>query len=234
MRLERLIPKVIIIAIVVLMSIYSLKFFSLVFSSLGIVFPITLDREWWKPPRNLFIYASLLLFFLLTFLFRRTANLKTKSILFAFFVSLLVEMYGFSFSLYILYVILGHSKILDLYVRHPCPSTFLPHVIRFPVLVISWSLGIFLIMKGWARIWNSRDTLVKDGIYAYSRHPQYLGLIIILGGNLFFFPTPFLFCLFLILSAMYYRLARKEERELELKFGEKYIEYKNMVPMWIS
>lgn len=176
-KFERLIPKAMIIVIVVLMSIYSLKFFSLLFDRLGIPFPITLDHKWWWPPRNLFVYSSLLLFFLLTFLFRRAINLKTKSMLFGFFASLLFEMYGFSLSLYLLYVALGRTRILKPYVNYTFHRTLLPHLIRFPVLAISWCLGILLVMKGWAKIWNSRGVLVTDGIYAYLRHPQYLGLI---------------------------------------------------------
>ncbi|MDD5613687.1 MAG: isoprenylcysteine carboxylmethyltransferase family protein [Candidatus Omnitrophica bacterium] len=232
MKFDKIIPKFTIIVIAMLLSIYSLKFFNTVFRYLTLEFPVYLDHKWWKFPRSPFIYASLFLLFLLTFFIRKTGG-KVKFVLLAFFTNLLFEMYGFSFSLYIIYAILGHTKILAPYVKYPNSKIITPHLISFPVLVISLSLGIFLIMKGWTKIYNSNNELVTSGIYKHLRHPQYLGLIVILAGNLFFLPTPFMLCLFIIISIMYYRLAKSEEQELESLFKEKYKEYKNNVPMWI-
>lgn len=231
-KTEKTIIHIVIILITVLMTVYSLKFFNRAFNNPGIVFPIKIDFIWWNVPYNPFIYAVSLLFFLLTFLFRGTVKLRNKSILLAFFVSLLVEMYGFSFSLYFLYIILGHNKFLGAYLFTSHPYTFVSHVIRFPILVISWLLGHFLVIKGWQKIWGLQGALVRNGIYAHVRHPQYLGLIIILLGSLFFFPTPLLLALFLVFVIMYYRLAREEENKMESRFGEAYREYKNRVPMW--
>lgn len=53
------------------------------------------------------------------------------------------------------------------------------------VMVVSTgliALGIVLLALGWRRIYRGREGLVTDGIYARLRHPQYLGLILIIVG----------------------------------------------------
>lgn len=233
---ERIVLFVTLVIIAVLMLIYSFKFIDLTFTDFGMNFPIMRDhKKWFGFPRSPFIYAILLLFFFLSFTFRKTLNLKTKSALGAFFISLLIEMYGFSIILYLIYALFGRTKILVPYGNELFGASFyiIRGDVRYLILVFAWCLGILLIMKGWSRIWRSKDNLVSDGIYAYLRHPQYLGIIIILFGTLCFFFTLFLLLLFDILLIMFYRLAKKEEKELELRFGEKYLIYKDNVPMFI-
>ena len=228
MKYEKVIFIITIVLLIIFLSIYSIKFFTLVFNKLGLNFPIKVDNfQYWSPPYCLCIYPFLTVLFLLTFLFRRETNIKTKSAVFAFFISLIYEMFGFGYSLYFVYMILGKTGMPKCH-----QASFIPHVIRFPVLIITWTVGIFFVAAGWSKIWNSRELLVTDGIYSRLRHPQYLGLCIILFGSFFFFPTPFLLFIFITLLIMYYRLARREEQKLEIKFGSSYREYKRRVPMW--
>jgi len=231
MRKEQNIIRISILLIAALLSVYSLKFMGIIFKELHIEL-FHLDSKYYKAPYNLFIYASLIMAFLLSFLFRKEANLAKKSMLAAFFISLLVEMYGFGFSLYFLYILLGKTKVLEPYIHYPNPHTFFHHTIRLPVLVLTWTAGLFLISKGWKRVWQAKGNLATLGIYRYMRHPQYLGFILILAGGLFFFPTPLLFLLFIFLTTAYYRLSRIEERKLVERFGDEYLEYMKKVPMW--
>ena len=68
------------------------------------------------------------------------------------------------------------------------------------------------------------------GPYAYIRHPQYDGFILIMLGFLLQWPTLITLIMFPILVFMYVRLARREEREVLLEFGETYRRYMLSTP----
>ena len=76
------------------------------------------------------------------------------------------------------------------------------------------------------------NSLVTSGIYAYSRHPQYLGFIMILYGWLMGWPTIITVVFSSILIFMYVRVCILEEREV-LKLIPEYQEYKKRVPFFI-
>jgi protein-S-isoprenylcysteine O-methyltransferase Ste14 len=75
--------------------------------------------------------------------------------------------------------------------------------------------------------------MVTSGLYRLVRHPQYFGIFLITVGFLIQWPTIITAAMWPVLAVMYYRLARREEREMVTKFGERYSEYKQMVPMFI-
>lgn len=62
-------------------------------------------------------------------------------------------------------------------------------------------------------------------------HPQYLGLIIITLGWLIHWPTIPTAVMWPILVVIYYNLAKREEKDMEKIFGERYMHYKMRVPM---
>jgi protein-S-isoprenylcysteine O-methyltransferase Ste14 len=73
-------------------------------------------------------------------------------------------------------------------------------------------------------------TLATTGPYAYVRHPQYVGFILIMLGFLFQWPTIITLIIFPILVTMYVKLARREEKEVLAEFGEKYKRYMVSTP----
>jgi SAM-dependent methyltransferase len=87
--------------------------------------------------------------------------------------------------------------------------------------------------KGWSSIHSSNGELVTEGIYRYVRHPQYLGIIVITAGLLIQWPTIITVAMWPVLVVMYYRLAKKEEKEAIGVFGERYEEYKRHTPMFL-
>ncbi|MCZ7361839.1 MAG: methyltransferase [Candidatus Methanoperedens sp.] len=93
--------------------------------------------------------------------------------------------------------------------------------------------GLALIVLGWRKIHKAAG-FVKDGIYRYSRHPQYLGILLITSAFIIQWPTVLTVIMWPILMVMYIRLAKKEEKEMEEKFGEEYLEYREEVPMLIK
>ncbi|MDO8686508.1 MAG: methyltransferase domain-containing protein, partial [Clostridiales bacterium] len=69
--------------------------------------------------------------------------------------------------------------------------------------------------------------------YRYVRHPQYLGLIVMTVGLLIQWPTIITVAMWPVLVVMYYRLAKKEEKEALEAFGERYEDYKRNTPMFL-
>ncbi|MGF7117302.1 protein-S-isoprenylcysteine O-methyltransferase Ste14 [Methanobacterium oryzae] len=95
-------------------------------------------------------------------------------------------------------------------------------------------IGMFIIIIGWIKLYRStkKDGLVTDGIYAYSRHPQYLGFILIILGWFFGWPTIITLVLAPILIYKYIKVCKTEEKEISKEFPE-YKEYKENVPLFI-
>jgi protein-S-isoprenylcysteine O-methyltransferase Ste14 len=77
-------------------------------------------------------------------------------------------------------------------------------------------VGTLLVALGWATLYRGvKDgELVTWGLYSVSRHPQYLGFLLVIAGWLIGWPT-LLNCIFsTVLMVFYVRACRKEEREL--------------------
>jgi len=104
------------------------------------------------------------------------------------------------------------------------------------VIVVSSTLialGLFIFSLGWKEIRRGREELVTTGLYSIIRHPQYSGLILIVVAFLVRWPTlpTLLFAPYFIWK--YVLLAKREDGELERKFGENFRRYKNSVPEFI-
>jgi protein-S-isoprenylcysteine O-methyltransferase Ste14 len=160
----------------------------------------------------------------------------------AFLVALFTEMYGFPLTIYILTTVFGVSLSFGHREGHLLAAI----LSRTGVMGLnrSWAFvmwlssllllfGFFLVREGWRKVYHSKGELVTDGIYARIRHPQYLGIIIITVAFLIQWPTILTLLMWPILVTMYSRLAKREEKGLQEKFGEVYLEYQNRVPMFM-
>ena len=109
------------------------------------------------------------------------------------------------------------------------------------VLLIVFGLGIILIAKVKMQRaktniepWKPTNAIVTDGIYSYSRNPVYVAMaVIFFGVNLIFNSVWFAPFLVLVLLVMHYGVILREERYLENKFGDEYLNYKKKVRSWI-
>ena len=110
------------------------------------------------------------------------------------------------------------------------PLDYLPFEIFGIVLFF---VGGLLVILGWSKIFNAKDNLVTDGIYKYLRHPQYLGILLATLSLIIYRFSPISVILWPVLVIIYYQLARKEEKNVEGKFGEKFLEYKRNVSMFL-
>jgi len=162
----------------------------------------------------------------------------------AFIVALFVEMYGFPLTIYLLsgwlvrkypgVDFLSHDAghLLNTLIGwkidpHVDPLHLLSNVLIF--------VGFILLSTAWKVLYDAQrtHTLATTGPYAYVRHPQYDGFILIMLGFLLQWPTLITLMMFPILIFMYVRLARLEEREVLAEFGEKYKHYQLSTPAFI-
>jgi protein-S-isoprenylcysteine O-methyltransferase Ste14 len=72
--------------------------------------------------------------------------------------------------------------------------------------------------------------MATTGPYAYVRHPQYIGFILIMLGFLVQWPTMITLLMFPILVTMYVRLARREEKDSIVRYGQQYVDYATHTP----
>lgn len=190
------------------------------------------------------VIASVIVFILFTLGFiqpKKKRDWRNYSVFIAYLVALFTEMYGIPLTVFLLVSYLGN--------RYPSatPFAFLSGHLIFTFLGESMSvliaihvvsiamilLGLAIMGYAWRSIYKSRENLVDYGVYKYIRHPQYLGLYLIMIAFLIMWPTIVTLIMFPVLVYMYYRLAQQEERELEKAFGAVFIEYRNRTPMFI-
>jgi len=188
------------------------------------------------------VNVGLFAFFLLSFLTPvKKREWRSMGATLAFFVALFTEMYGFPLTIYILSGFLG-SKYpalnpfshasghlwLVLFGGGPAMMTVI-HLISNGLVLI----GFAIMWKGWKLIHGAKGALVKDGPYAYVRHPQYSGLFLVMIGMLIQWPTIITAIMFPVLVFVYYRLSKREESEMITLFGEEYRSYTEKTPMFI-
>lgn len=97
------------------------------------------------------------------------------------------------------------------------------------VLIVA---GLALMAAGWLAVWRAKGELVTGGLYAWMRHPQYTGFILLIAAFLIQWPTVITLIMFPVLVITYRRLATREEAELEARLGARYATYKHRVPMF--
>ena len=76
--------------------------------------------------------------------------------------------------------------------------------------------------------------LIKDGIYAYSRHPIYIALILsFIGISLVLMLSLLPLGLLILFCGINYDVIAKEETRLIASFGDSYKNYQHYVPKWL-
>jgi protein-S-isoprenylcysteine O-methyltransferase Ste14 len=120
----------------------------------------------------------------------------------------------------------------------------IPVLVRLPIgivlLVIGapmviWTIIRFIRTKGTPIPFNPPPSMVADGLYGIVRNPMHLGWTIVLIGVAVLLQSFVLLVIFIPLFVLVHIVYIKliEEKELEKKFGQTYLDYKKRVPMWL-
>lgn len=232
---KNLIPRLFLIILIIFPFFYFKEFyfhFKAYFT--GNIINRLITQEWH------IVLLSILLFvaFLIPLTYRRKASWAEKGLVTAFFVSLFVEMYGIPLTL------LFASKYF-------APSVDLPsNVVNFTLFGVGFgmdlamtysavlmTIGAILIITGWISLYygvkkgkeENKNVFVTNGIYSYSRHPQYLGFILVIIGWFIGWPTIITLVFAPILIYKYVRVCLTEEKEVYPELND----YRKRVPMFI-
>lgn len=185
--------------------------------------------------------AGLFTFFVLSFLKpKRQWEWRSMGTFSAFTVALFTEMYGFPLTIYLLTTVLGS--------KYPAINPFVhsngnlwavflgraPYVSELLMFLGGAAIlaGLILMGRAWRQIYQAKGELVTSGLYGLVRHPQYSALFLLTTGFLIQWPTIITLIMWPVLMFMYYRLARREEKEMETHFGDRYTAYRQRVPMF--
>jgi protein-S-isoprenylcysteine O-methyltransferase Ste14 len=120
------------------------------------------------------------------------------------------------------------------FLPRPLPRTFGPSLIVGGLAV--GLLGLRELRRAETNVDPSRPTtaIVTDGPYRFTRNPLYLSMTMIYGGiSALANALPPIVLLPIILLLMRRGVIEREERYLERKFGDEYLEYKVRAPRWI-
>lgn len=170
--------------------------------------------------------------------FYKKSQRKPSSVYLAFVLALALEMFGIPLSMYALTWALG-TQVPD--------GVLFGHTLNG--IIGQWGLyigtilmiiGVALVIVGWYVIhkhyWSKEEgkgALVTGGIYAYIRHPQYTGFLLMTLGMIADWATLPLLIMWPLLLWIYYRLARREEKDMEAEFGDAYRSYKARTGMFL-
>jgi protein-S-isoprenylcysteine O-methyltransferase Ste14 len=151
----------------------------------------------------------------------------------AFIVSLFVEMYGVPLTIF-----LGSGLIAG--PTQPPETIFTFQAFGQGFSMNLWmihgvfvtALGMALVAVGWWQVYRG-EGLVTDGLYEYSRNPQYVGIALIALGWVIGFPTILTLVLFPLLVGAYYNAARHEAGDMRERYGDDYEEWASETPLFI-
>ena len=98
-----------------------------------------------------------------------------------------------------------------------------------------WFIVPGLLLRLWANGYAVKtERLTTCGPYAFVRHPLYLGTALIFSGFMLMLRVYLVGILsLLVLSVIYYKTINKEEKMLQERFKDAYIDYKHKVPALI-
>ena len=190
------------------------------------------------------VFINSVVFIMFAFTFfkpQTTRDWRSFGAFSAFLVALFTEMYGFPLTLYFLsgwlqarfpdidWLSHDAGHLLEMIFGWKANPHFGPFHVLSNVLIIA---GFLVISASWNVLYAAqrKGALAITGPYAYVRHPQYVGFILVMFGFLLQWPTLLTLAMFPVLVWMYVRLARSEEVDAISTFGEAYREYARSVP----
>ncbi|MDD2666533.1 MAG: isoprenylcysteine carboxylmethyltransferase family protein [Methanocellales archaeon] len=119
-------------------------------------------------------------------------------------------------------------------------STVLVGLISLPMLILPASvflgLSLYLISKSHnVVLGGTKDNqqLLDSGVYAWVRHPMYLGTLLFCLGFFFLSPSLISLGIWMAFFIIYDKMATYEENDLVKILGKDYESYQNRVSKWL-
>jgi protein-S-isoprenylcysteine O-methyltransferase Ste14 len=188
----------------------------------------------WGINTAIVIHSAIFIIFILFLPFRDRIEWRSKGMFSAFILALFAEMFGVPLLIFLLQPLGADVRLWDTIGLGGIRSSVYHLSGTWPTRAVGvWMTltGMLLVFFGWMKIHKSRG-LVTGGIYRYIRHPQYTGLFLIITGWMFRWINPTILVMYPILLILYYRLARREEKQVLLEYGDTYLQYKESTPMF--
>ena len=120
-------------------------------------------------------------------------------------------------------------------------STVLVGVFSSPLLLLPAGLfigfGLYLIENSHKAVFGKiadKPGLIDSGVYAWVRHPMYLGILLFCLGFLFITLSLLSLGIWIVFFIIYDKMATYEEKDLVRILGNEYIDYQNRVPKWFA
>ncbi len=168
----------------------------------------------------------------------KKSSIKPSGAYLAFVVAFVLEMFGVPMSMYILTWVLGVTLPEGILWGHTLVQYFGLELTN--IGIAAQLIGAVIVILGWKEIYRQywskergQGQLVTRGIYRWIRHPQYTGFMLITFGMILEWATLPLLIMWPILGVLYYRLAKREEADMEQEFGSAYDEYRRKTSMFI-
>ncbi|NTU75937.1 MAG: isoprenylcysteine carboxylmethyltransferase family protein [Anaerolineaceae bacterium] len=190
--------------------------------------------NWWAVVVWIVLYGVFLAFTP----FYQKSQRKPASTYLAFILALALEMFGIPLSMYFVGWAFGLTLPEGILWGHTLGQQI--GLWGMYLGLLTSFIGAALVVMGWRviyrRYWKKEvgnGELVTEGVYGYIRHPQYTGFMMITLGLLFEWATIPLLLMWPMLAVVYYRLAKKEEADMEAEFGTSYVVYKQRTGMFL-
>lgn len=231
--IKKILIRLLIFVLVITPLIFFKDFYNHFYAYLtGSIITDVIRNEWHIVALS--IIFSLAFFLLISF--RRKARWIEKGMVSAFFISLFVEMYGtpltivFASRYFFKPNIIPPQNVFEFYFWGVGFGMDIAMAYGTILIII----GIFFIALGWITLYRGveKSEIAMSGIYSYSRHPQYLGFILMITGWLFGWPTILTIIFVPVLIWKYIKLCRTEEVEISNEFPE-YKKYMEAVPFLV-
>lgn len=115
-------------------------------------------------------------------------------------------------------------------------NNYIPFIIRLSSYIIILGIGLILIHLSHTLLFKSHkppDRLIIDGRFKYTRNPMYLGILLIYVACVILSISLIAAAILPLIFLVYNKMANFEEKILDQIFGDRFSEYKEIVPKWI-
>lgn len=228
---RNLFPRLFFLILAIIPFIYFKQFSQHFYTYLtGNVITTVITQQW----HIVLISALMFLAFLLPLSYRRKANWVEYGLVSAFFISLFVEMYGIPLTILLASNFFTNSMQLPtnvIYFNFLGINFAMDLAMAYSSILIT--IGAAFVVIGWITLYRNikNERLITRGIYSLSRHPQYLGFILIILGWFVGWPTILTLVFAPILIYKYVQTSKAEEKEVSSESD--YEKYKDQTPFFI-